>query len=218
MKTFFSYFGGKSTIIKRYPQPKYDSIVECFAGAAAYSLHNFEKNITLIEKNSLIFGIWKYLQSATVKDILSLPLLNTDDNLQKYKQLSKDEISLIGLNLVGGCARPSYKPSKFSRWNEGTRFNIANNLFKIRHWNILELDYRDFKPNDLKTTWFIDPPYEDAGCGYQKFGNKYIDYKHLAKFCATRRGEIIVCEAPSASWFNFNKTILENKEVMFHRP
>ena len=34
---FFSFFGSKVALAKNYPQPKYDAIVEPFAGSAGYS-------------------------------------------------------------------------------------------------------------------------------------------------------------------------------------
>ena len=35
----FYYYGRKKQIAKYYPEPKYDTIVEPFAGSAAYSLY-----------------------------------------------------------------------------------------------------------------------------------------------------------------------------------
>jgi site-specific DNA-adenine methylase len=35
----WSYYGGKSKIVQYYPDPKYDTIIEPFAGSAQYSLY-----------------------------------------------------------------------------------------------------------------------------------------------------------------------------------
>jgi len=45
----FSYYGSKSKLAQHYPTPKYDTIVEPFAGAAGYSLYgdNWKKNVLL---------------------------------------------------------------------------------------------------------------------------------------------------------------------------
>jgi site-specific DNA-adenine methylase len=34
----FSYYGTKKRIVNKYPEPKYDKIIEPFCGAAQYSL------------------------------------------------------------------------------------------------------------------------------------------------------------------------------------
>jgi len=34
----WSYYGSKSKVVKHYPKPKYDLIIEPFAGAAWYSV------------------------------------------------------------------------------------------------------------------------------------------------------------------------------------
>ena len=35
----FYYYGRKKQIIRHYPSPNYDTIIEPFAGSAAYSLY-----------------------------------------------------------------------------------------------------------------------------------------------------------------------------------
>lgn len=56
---------------------------------------------------------------------------------------------------------------------------------------------------DLGTaTWFIDPPYTGAGKHY-KFGVGGLDHNHLAEWCRSRDGQVIVCESGSARWLPF---------------
>ena len=59
----WSYYGRKTKVVKYYPVPRYDTIIEPFAGTAVYSLHqdNWKKNVILIEKYDIIVNIWKYL-------------------------------------------------------------------------------------------------------------------------------------------------------------
>ena len=69
----FPYFGRKDRIKKLYPAPKNEKIIEPFAGSAPYSLLYWEHDITIADKYEIIIEIWKYLQSASKKDILKLP-------------------------------------------------------------------------------------------------------------------------------------------------
>ena len=48
-KNMFSYYGSKNKIAKLYPLPKYDLIIEPFAGAAWYSVLHRYKNVLLNE-------------------------------------------------------------------------------------------------------------------------------------------------------------------------
>ena len=55
----WSYYGRKTKVIKMYPNPQYDIIIEPFAGTAVYSLYdnNWQKEIHLIEKYDVIVTI-----------------------------------------------------------------------------------------------------------------------------------------------------------------
>ena len=45
----WSYYGRKTKVIKMYPNPQYDIIVEPFAGTAVYSLYDKLQIIELLE-------------------------------------------------------------------------------------------------------------------------------------------------------------------------
>lgn len=84
----FSYYGSKSKIIHLYPPPEYDRIVEPFAGSARYALHYAEREVVLLEIDTVVYGIWDWLiNDATVRDIQGLPKLKRGDDLRKMKQL-----------------------------------------------------------------------------------------------------------------------------------
>ena len=68
----FSYYGAKTNIIDLYPIPKFDKIIEPFAGSARYSLKYFEKDILLVDKYPVIVEIWHFLQDASENDIKKL--------------------------------------------------------------------------------------------------------------------------------------------------
>lgn len=45
----WSYYGSKSKLLKYYPEPKFNTIVEPFGGTAKYSLKYFENDVTIYE-------------------------------------------------------------------------------------------------------------------------------------------------------------------------
>jgi site-specific DNA-adenine methylase len=65
----FSYYGSKSKIVHLYPTPKFDKIIEPFAGSARYSLRFWQKDILLVDKYPVIVDVWNYLKNASEKDI-----------------------------------------------------------------------------------------------------------------------------------------------------
>lgn len=200
----FSYYGSKSKIVQYYPPPRYDRIIEPFAGSARYALKYFDRDITIIEKNTQIFNIWKYLQSASEKDILGLPRLIKGDDI-KSLDLSDIEKDFLGMMFGNtGAVSPCYKVSSFGDYRlRGDSLGIvAKNLFKIKDWKILNSDYFDFE--NVEATWFIDAPYQFGGHKY-KFGNKNLDFKSLSNWCKSRKGQIIVCENSKADWMPFMK-------------
>jgi site-specific DNA-adenine methylase len=199
----WSYFGSKSKTAKRYPVPKYKTIVEPFAGSAQYSLFgdNWKRNIILCDKYKPIVTIWDYLiNKATKEMILGLPDLKDQDNVNNYS-LSEAEKYLIGFCINRGSAHPKLTASRFNSWNKD-KIWIANNLHKVKQWKIVDGSYEDL-PN-IEATWYIDPPYQSAGKWYDsQCSNKSIDYQKLAEYCKTRKGQVIVCENIEADWLPF---------------
>ena len=204
----WSYYGTKKRLAKYYPKPNYDIIIEPFCGAAQYSLYNnnWEKEIYLIDKYQVIIDIWKYLINVTSKEILSLPDMYENDSLDNYGQLSIEEKYLIGFCINNGSAQPKRKVQKFNNWNK-TKIDIANNLYKIKHWKVKCDDYQNIK--NINATWFIDPPYQLGGEWF-RISNKNINYNNLANWCKSRHGQIIVCENTKANWLDF-KPLIELK-------
>ena len=193
----FSYYGSKSKIVQYYPQPTKDKIIEPFAGSARYSLRYWEKNILLVDKYKVIVDIWHYLQRASEKDILGLPSNKEFSNVDELKNLSNEEKFLIGFCIGRANQRPLRKKGQFNDW-DNDKIRIASNLYKIKHWKIIQGSYEDLENENA--TWFIDPPYYVGGYKYKE--NK-IDYTLLANWCKSRLGQVIVCENTKASWMNF---------------
>lgn len=196
----FSYYGSKSKIVDYYPPPKHGIIIEPFAGSARYSLKYFENDVTIIDKYDVVINIWKWLQQCSKQDILKLPTLKLGDDI---RELNLNNEAKLFLGMLAGVAStlPRWKVSKYSAEQNGRKNQlqrIADQLYKIRHWNIVLGDYINIE--NIEATWFIDPPYKFGGNGY-KHGN--IDYNQLAEWCKTRKGQVIVCENTKANWLNF---------------
>ena len=83
----FYYYGRKKQIAKCYPKPNFNTIIEPFAGSAAYSLHNdnWKKHVILIEKDKKVFDIWDWLiNKASEKDIRNLPELKVGEKSSEF--------------------------------------------------------------------------------------------------------------------------------------
>lgn len=201
----FSYYGSKSKIVHLYPTPKFDKIIEPFAGSARYSLRFWQKDILLVDKYPVIVDVWNYLKNASEKDILGLPKLKSGENVNDF-DLSEIEKQFLGFIIVGGLESPRQKAGSFRGTQNQNQIlkNIANQLFKIRHWNI-KLDSYENIENE-KATWFIDPPYMFGGEHYKQ-SSKNLDFKQLGEWCKSRNGQIIVCENSKADWLPFKPMI-----------
>jgi site-specific DNA-adenine methylase len=199
----WSYYGSKSKIINKYPEPIYDTLIEPFAGTARYAYKYWQKNVVLYDLFPDIINIWKYLQNAKPEDILSLPNVAYKEDIRKYTQLSETERLLIGYCINRGSATRRNIAQKFNDWDKD-KIRIANDLYKIKHWKIVLGSYNEIENNDA--TWFIDPPYQYGGDRY-KFNNKNIDYAKLSEWCRERKGQVIVCENSKSDWMDFKPLI-----------
>lgn len=215
----FYYYGRKKQLAKRYPEPEYDTIVEPFAGAAAYSLYGdrWKKRVVLVERDEQVVEVWRWLiESATVETINSLPLLSPGEKSSEF------------LHIVHAATKQAFKyrtikvtPVLARNW-EISRRVFAANLHKVRHWEILQGDYRDAP--DIEATWFIDPPYQGPpGLGY-RYGSDLIDYSALGSWINGRRGQIIACESGDAKYIPFQPLLdhagvagKRNRESVFLR-
>lgn len=215
----FYYYGRKKQIAKHYPSPNFETIIEPFAGSAAYSLYgnHWKRNVILVERDESVSDIWKWLiNEATPSEIKNLPDLEIGEKSSEF------------LHIIHAATKMAfhYKTIKVTpvlarNWEISKRY-MSENLFKIKHWRIISGDYT-LAPN-IEATWFIDPPYkEDTGKGY-RYSSKLIDYKKLATWARARNGEIIFCEGHQGDYLPF-KPLLElkgvagktSKEVIYYR-
>ncbi len=205
---FFSYFGSKYRMAKYYPKPLYDVIIEPFAGAAGYSLLYPNKEIILYDNYEPVVMLWNYLIKVDKKEILSLPLDSNGNEFCKEHPVSDCHIALEAKILIGfwltesqtSSSRYPLSKSRGGNWTDRKRIMLANQIDYIRHWKVENKSYDEIE-NNQQCTWFVDPPYSQAG---KRYRNNIIDYKHLGMWCRGRHGQTIVCEQSGADWLEFS--------------
>ena len=204
LKPFFCYYGGKWRAAPHYPAPKYDRIIEPFAGAAGYSTRYPHKKVVLYEKDPNLLTLWDYLINVSESEVRALPLLGRDGLVSDLKCSAAARI-LIGFWTNKASSAPRNQFSSWgkagthsdSHWGEAIRDRVASQVSSIRHWSVRE-DYNNAR--DWFATFFVDPPYQKAGKHYQR---PFTDFDGLGEFCKSLSGQVIVCEAEGANWLPF---------------
>lgn len=201
----FSYYGAKTNMVKLYPPPKHNRIIEPFAGSARYALEHFENEVLLVDKFERIVNIWHYLQHATPKEVLSLPRFKAGESIDLHTYDSAAQRDLVGFLVGYGLTHPANKPSAIKLADRPNHYEfqlkrIAGDLYKIKHWQIYCGCYTEIV--NQQATWFVDPPYQHGGHSYA-CSNRHIDFNQLATWCETRNGQVIVCENSKADWLPF---------------
>lgn len=227
-KALFSYYGGKSKIAHLYPKPEHDHIIEPFAGGAGYSLLHHERQVTLIEKNPATYAIWRYLLDNSLDTVLR----DIPEKVERGQKVSSmvgpgTDPGLVALLVSSASigeagtfcfADRAVTPYGVKQWH-ATRGRIEHYHPRIRHWKVIEGDYRDAP--DVEATWHIDPPYSNR-VG-QRYFCKNIDYASLGEWCKSRRGQVLVCENEGATWLPFEVLATASNikrksvEVMWYR-
>lgn len=209
LRPFFGFYGGKWRDTPRYyPEPAHDTIVEPFAGSAGYALRYPDRRVILCDLDPILAGVWRYLIRVKPKEILQIPDVETGQSVDDLA-IPQEARWLVGMWLNRGTARPRKTPSKWMRerirpgsfWGARVRRTIAAQVTAIRHWEIHNCSY-DECPFSGEATWFVDPPYQEAG-RYYRFGSGLLDYAALATWCRERSGQVIVCENEGARWLPF---------------
>jgi len=207
MKPLFLMYGGKHNLAKRLGPPQRDHVIEPFGGSAGYSCYWEPKQVTLIERDPTIYGVWKFLQRSAPKDIMRLPVAidSVDELPQRVCQEAK---WLIGFWFNHGLAQPAVRRSNWARqprhrasfWSHTIRLRVATQIEKIRAWKIVHGSWHN-APN-VAAHWHVDPPYTVAGKLYRY---NEVDYLALADWCRTRKGHVQVCETTGADWLPFEE-------------
>lgn len=210
LRPFWKYYGGKWRAAPRYPAPTYDTIVEPFAGAAGYSLRYPDRKVILVEKYPVLAGMWRYLISVSKDEIRRIPLVDAVDDLPAW--VPQEARWLVGFALTTAAASPRRVLSSglrkhrsggrtFAGWSAAMRDRVAQQVGHIRHWAVIEGCYSTLDVAAIgMATWFVDPPYHDAGRHYV---HSDVDYSELGAWCRQLPGQAIVCESAGANWLEF---------------
>lgn len=211
---FFPYFGAKQSRWKYYPEPEYRTIIEPFAGSAAYATHYPDRKVILIEKDERVAAIWDWLIHVPEEEFLRVP---TFDGVERVSELGITEPgplnflrmwacdSSLGRDKITSVARARDKRQPASSWTPEGRERLARQLRLIRHWEVWHGSWEDVDADgfgNIEATWFIDPPYQEAGKAY-KHGSAALNFGRLGEWCRRRRGQAIVCENEGADWLPF---------------
>jgi hypothetical protein len=208
LRPFFSFYGGKHRHVGSYPAPLHGRVVECFAGSAGYATRYPSADMTLVDLDPVICGVWRYLIRTPEREIRALPLIAADESLDALGGVPQEARWLVGFWLGKALAAPRLTPSPWMRsgkwprcfWGESIRERIAQQVEHIRHWRVVEASYADI-PRPL-ATWFVDPPYIDKGVHYRR-SSKGVDFAHLGAWCRSLPGQVMVCEQHGADWLPF---------------
>ena len=214
LRPFVKFFGSKWRLSKLYPVPRFNCIIEPFAGGANYAmhhiLHGFTGKVILNDADVRICNLWNYLKNATKQDILDLPLLQD-------KEVGTDIFSLglpegaseliirwqrMGINR---CSTVSAWNGKTGQWDASIRKTIADNVHLLRDIEVSNLSFADMQ--NIECCWFIDPPYQSNIVKYEA-SSVPLNYSVLSDWCKQRNGQIIVCEQSPADWLPF--TVLKD--------
>ena len=210
MRPFFSYYGAKWRIVPLYPAPAYPRVVEPFAGSAAYATTWHASDVTLVDADPVICGVWDYLIRVSSDEVRSLPIIAPGESVADVA-IPQEARWLVGFWLNQGTTHPHLTPSKWARddesgragWSPTTRERIARQVDGIRHWTVIHGSYQDAP--DLEATYFVDPPYQ--GPPGRRYRYSDIDYGDLAAWCESRPGQVIACEQSGADWLPFRPLI-----------
>ena len=223
LRPFWRYYGGKWRNAPHYPPPEHDTIVEPFAGAAGYSLRYPHKRVILIDANPKIAAIWRYLIATSAEDVRALPDIPEGGTVNDC-DMPQAARWLAGFWVSGGSATPKRSPSKWadrgadvhnwSGWNNKSRERVASQVDRIRHWQIIEGDYRDAP--DIEATWHVDPPYSTKAGSY--YPSQPDGFPALGEWCRARRGLVMVCEQDGADWLDFKSLASFRSLESAHRP
>lgn len=207
----FGYFGAKHGLARYYPPPKYEIVVEPFAGAAGYSCYWARQgkvgHAILVDSDPAVVALWHRLQRMTVDELMQIPLPGagtmTSDPLIAYggRQM---------LAVLHG--RSCTVTTRMHKGWAHARRRIAATLPYIRGWDIGCGDFSTAP--DIDATWFIDPPYRkqigttgEMTAGGYWYGKAAVDdanYDSIAEWCCDRQGQTIVCEQAPADWLPFS--------------
>lgn len=188
----FPYFGRKARTAHKFPAPRFPLVIEPFAGSLSYSLHYRPEQAIGIERDERVVAMWHRLLTASGLDPAPPVGSKTDDLLVKVCSYSEHALTSGTLTVTTRMVRD---------WA-----GVHRNAAAVAPWAAVHTRYQQgtyADAPDVEATWFIDPPYQKANRRGYKYGGSSVDFKHLAEWVRSRRGQVIVCEQQGADWMPF---------------
>lgn len=210
-RPLFKYFGSKWRGTKHYPEPRYSTIVEPFAGSACYASHYADRDVLLFDLDSEVAALWRWLIAADPADILALPTTELPEGFD-LRDLVECGVPREACDLIRrwqrighcSCWTMSSWNCRPGMWGPGIVAHVAASLSAIRHWQAFEASYEDIPVDAIgPATWFIDAPYQTPKGGYR---HNAIDFERLAAWVRSLPGQVIVCEQEGANWLPFRES------------
>ena len=155
----FPYFGKKLRSAKLYPAPRYDLIIEPFAGSLAYSNFHKPKQAIGVELDKRVVDLWNRMARLDVQHPAPLIGSKTNDLLVKLCSYSEHALLSETMTVTSRMVRD---------WKA-----IQENAIRLSDWALSSVDYRNgnyVDAPDIEATWFIDPPYQFANRRGYRFG------------------------------------------------
>jgi len=210
-KVGFSYYGGKGKLSSQYPKPKYDRIVEPFAGGAAYSFLHYKHDVVLYEIDPEVVEMLKFLRDGDINIINRIPdKVKKGDNVYDIMDKMNCEIPIALKNILIsstnlGTFGTKNHPKMITQfaagdWERNTKRKLLYWNCRIKHWKIRNNPYEQMKMYKSNSTFFIDPPYSNKAGKLYKYSN--IDYDHLKEWISKLKGQIIICENKGSTWID----------------
>jgi len=235
MRQFFKHFGSKARLAAILPPPRHRTIIEPFAGSAAYSVQHAtpKHQVLLYDTDERVCTIWDYLIHVSEAEVRSLPVehfLRGGDI--REAGLTPSQYQLIHRWMgITGTGQYKIPPSLLADregeagnvWSERVRDRIASQLKYIRKWEIRNEPHT--AAPDIEAHWHIDPPYQGNAVGFSVYKCAKLDYGELATWCRARQGDITVHEQHGATWLPFetlrekhttNRTLEDKSRVYAH--
>jgi hypothetical protein len=218
-------------MVPKYPRPRFDRVIEPFAGLAGYSLHHPERDVVLVERDPVIAELWRWLIRVTPAEVLALPDLEPGQSTDDLA-LEGGARALVGLWCNQGTPGGRKQKSSWATtmdcsrrlqrltWDARVRHRIARQLPAIRHWAVIHGDMIGHQVPTVLTpgeplqyvrgfggaaTWFVDPPFWGRAGSHYRFGSKLIDYDELSAWCQNLPGQAMVREQLGATWLPFER-------------
>jgi hypothetical protein len=223
----FNYYGAKRRLVGNYPPPIFSTIIEPFAGSAAYAVRHRSTASTVIlyEKDRRVVDLWHRLLDTSAADLLAAPT-------PLVGSMSSDLLMAFASARTTRDTPATFQVSaRMIQRHEIMVRRIAAVIDDCRHFDVRFGDYSDAP--DIEATWFIDPPYQQIDPlarwdrtrgGRYLHSNRNLDYDALGRWASSRRGQVIACEQDGATWLDWNASVAARnsdvkpyREVFWHR-